>query len=93
MAITSAVLAFLEVDKLMESHGQSFNQRLNHLVFSLLLEIRLRKSRGTAGGSAIIFKAKFVDRLEITKDSCFKSMVHPGDNMEPVMTIMFPNED
>ncbi len=64
--------------------GQSTTGRLWDVLFMLLWEIQA----GAQHTSSILFRGIF-DKKEVE----LKALCHPGDNMEPVITIMFPCED
>ncbi|QZT33667.1 hypothetical protein HUR95_15795 [Caldalkalibacillus thermarum TA2.A1] len=67
---------------------QSTSGRLWDCLWMLFLAIK----RGNGGGSEIFFSF-IVNNEGEEKLVDLKAVCHPGDMMEPVITIMFPDED
>lgn len=74
-------------------------QSINGRIWDILTMLRLA-IRGNQNSSTIKFSFYCIVRSEKTgkwlqspKLCVLKSMIHAGDNGEPVMTIMMPNED
>ncbi len=90
VAVTSAVWGVLEPTEEARKLGQSETGRL----WDLLNVLRFRIRAG-ATGSEIAFKIAIDEKGNggRTKDFAFQSVCGPGDDMEPVITIMRPGED
>jgi len=88
VAITSIVWDIYVVpsDKL-EGCGQSISGRL----WDLLWMFRLKAMRSNS--SLLYFSCLFLDINEKLEEVKFKALCGPGDNAEPVITIMLPGED
>lgn len=80
VAVTSAVWDLLELD--VDDVDQSINGRLMDLLFICYVYARKTAS------SVLHFPLTIIG-----KNYRFKSICHPGDNLEPVVTIMLPEED
>lgn len=88
VALTDTVYnMFVEVPKGLEGEGQSTSGRL----WDILTMFRYAAKNGN--GSEILFKLGVRNKPGITKTITLKSVCGPGDNMEPVITIMLPEED
>lgn len=86
VALTNAVYETLRPTPEDHDDGQSIDGRLWDLL--MLFRVFAKKE----GGSEIDFYIQiYTNRKHIKAD--FKALCHPGDNMEPVITIMLPNED
>jgi hypothetical protein len=95
-------------EKLQHEAGFKFPIALTTGVYSLIEETE-RKSKGIQSYDGIVWDILFVlkaaikraasgDRINFTvrigrKDYKMYSLCGPGDNMEPVITILLPNED
>ncbi len=88
VALTSAVWDMYVVpsEKLADS-GQSIAGRL----WDLLWMFRLKAMRSNK--SLLYFSCLFLDVNEKLDEVKFKALCGPGDNAEPVITIMLPGED
>ena len=88
VALTSAVWDMYVVpsEKLADS-GQSIAGRL----WDLLWMFRLKAMRSNK--SLLYFSCLFLDVNEKLEEVKFKALCGPGDNAEPVITIMLPGED
>ena len=88
VAVTSSVWYqyILPPDKL-EACGQSVSGRL----WDLLWMFRLKAMRSNK--SLLYFSCLFLDVNEKLDEVKFKALCGPGDNAEPVITIMLPGED
>lgn len=69
--------------------GQSERGRAHDLLWMLFLAIR--KSRN--GGDRLNYEVIFLDRKRRHVTVTLKAICGPGDDGEPVMTILTPNED
>ncbi len=88
VAVTSAVWdMYIVPSEKLEGFGQSVSGRL----WDLLWMFRLKASR--TSGSQLFFPCLFLDETEKTVEANFKALCGPGDNGEPVITIMLPSED
>ena len=88
VALTSTVWDMYVVpsEKLADS-GQSIAGRL----WDLLWMFRLKAMRSNK--SLLYFSCLFLDVNEKLEEVKFKALCGPGDNAEPVITIMLPGED
>ncbi len=88
VALTSTVWDMYVVpsEKLADS-GQSIAGRL----WDLLWMFRLKAMRSNK--SLLYFSCLFLDVNEKLDEVKFKALCGPGDNAEPVITIMLPGED
>ncbi len=88
VALTSTVwdLYVVPSDKL-ENYGQSIAGRL----WDLLWMFRNYASRSS--DSLMMFSCMFLNESKHLEEVRFKSICGPGDNYEPVITIMMPWED
>lgn len=88
VALTSAVWDMYVVpSEKLEGCGQSISGRL----WDLLCMFRMRAFR--SGSSLLYFTCLFLDVNEKFDEVKFKALCGPGDNAEPVITIMLPGED
>jgi len=71
----------------LEDYGQSISGRL----WDLLWMFRLKAMRSNS--SLLYFSCLFLDENEKLDEVKFKALCGPGDNAEPVITIMLPGED
>lgn len=91
VAITKAVWdGFITPDEISQEYGQSEAGRLWDTLWMLLNAIRNDK-RGD--GQELRFKVYYLMKGDYMKDVTLKSLCHPGDDLEPVLTIMLPRED
>lgn len=88
IAVTSAVwdLYILPSEKL-ESYGQSVSGRL----WDLLWMFRMQALK--TNSSLLYFICIFLNENLKREEVKFKALCGPGDNCEPVITIMLPMED
>lgn len=88
VALTSAVwdLYIVPSDKL-EGHGQSIAGRL----WDLLWMFRMKALKTNT--SLLFYSCMFLNENEKLEEVKFKALCGPGDNFEPVITIMLPMED
>ncbi len=75
--------------------GESIAGRLWDLLWMLFVKIKASKSTSTVPGSAcdtLFFSAlfTFAGKKKLVR---MKAIIGPGDEGEPVLTIMFPSED
>ena len=90
VAVTSAVWhEFIVPDDSAREQGQSIRGRLWDLLFTLAIEIR--KNRGNTT-DILFWKVLFVIRGKLQLVT-LKSVCGPGDQLEPVITVMKENED
>ena len=88
VAVTSAVWCMYVVpSEKLEGCGQSISGRL----WDLLWMFRLKAMRSNK--SLLYFSCLFLDVNEKLDEVKFKALCGPGDNAEPVITIMLPGED
>jgi hypothetical protein len=87
-AVTSSVWYqyILPLDKL-EACGQSISGRLGDLLHML------RRKALKTNSSLLYFHCLFLGYDEKHEEVKFKALCGPGDNHEPVITIMLPHED
>lgn len=89
VAVTQAVWEqYITPDPRSEKYGQSIDGRLWDTLWMLHVAISTKKS-----SSEIHYQCIYVLKEKQRKTVTLKAMIHPGDNMEPVVTIMLPNED
>lgn len=88
-AITSGVHSVIDLGDALEEIKETYTGRFGKVLYSLLCAIK----NGQAKEDIIFFNVNLTNRLGIIKNERFKSMVHAGDNHEPVMTILLPLED
>lgn len=82
VAITDSVYNILNPGQYATKQGQSFSGRLWDCLNMLRYAIKI------SNGSTIKFKVKISGQWHE-----FKAICGPGDDAEPVITIMIPNED
>lgn len=70
-------------------YGQSERGRLWDVLS--VLNFVIRASRGST--DRVLFKVRFIMKTKQVRDIVIKSMCGPGDNAEPVITIMLRDED
>lgn len=87
LAVTSAVWQIIQPDQAAESMGESATGRLWDCLWMLLIAIK----RGSGG--AIIPFSFIVTENCLQRTVQLKAVCGPGDNMEPVITVMLPSED
>ena len=88
VAITSTVWdMYIVPSEKLEGCGQSISGRL----WDLLWMFRLKAMRSNK--SLLYFSCLFLDVNEKLDEVKFKAFCGPGDNAEPVITIMLPGED
>ena len=76
-----------------EGHGQSERGRAHDLLHMLMTHIRHRKGL-SQGGQRVDFSVLFLQEANKKPQEVeMYSMCGPGDNAEPVITIMLPHED
>lgn len=68
--------------------GQDVDGRLWDALYMLRNEIR----RGN-GGAVVVYRCYFVMKARQRRLMTLKAVCGPGDNAEPVITIMLPDED
>ncbi len=91
IAMTSAVWEkYVKIPKLAQETGQDATGRL----WDILNMLRFAIQR-SAGGDTILFKlhVRNDDRRQAPPLVTLKAVCGPGDDMEPVLTIMLPEED
>ncbi len=88
VALTSTVWEIYVVpSEKIEDHGQSISGRL----WDLLWIFRLRALKTNT--SLMYFSCMMLNEKETLEEVKFKALCGPGDNGEPVITIMLPMED
>ena len=70
--------------------GQSERGRAHDLLWMLYVNIRRSRS---AGQDLLLFKVIFLMAPEKQETVTLKAMCGPGDNGEPTLTVMLPEED
>ena len=89
VAVTEAVWkGYIVPSKESERFGQSVSGRLWDVLSVLFFEIRKNSDKAT-----IQFPIRFIMKTKQKRVVWLKAICGPGDNMEPVITIMLPNED
>ncbi|RJQ22223.1 MAG: hypothetical protein C4560_02565 [Nitrospiraceae bacterium] len=89
VAVTRAVWAdYVVPDEKARQYGQDEAGRLWDILWMLKYAIK----RG-GGGSTLLFEVRMVMKEKSMRVVKLKSMCHPGDTVEPVITIMTPDED
>ena len=73
-----------------ESFGQSERGRSHDLLWMLFVAIKASKE---AQRDQILYQVLFLQAPGKTEEVTLKAHFGPGDNGEPVVTIMLPNED
>ena len=95
VAVTAAVWNeyIVPTEHLRTNYGQSEDGRLWDTLYMLYARIK----RGKASTSRLRFEVSYMLetklRNAVQRIIVFQSVCHPGDAMEPVITIMLPNED
>ena len=88
VALTSTVWGIYVVpSEKLEGCGQSVSGRLWDLLWMFRVNALKIKS------SLLFFSCIFLNEHEIREEVKFKALCGPGDNGEPVITIMLPMED
>jgi hypothetical protein len=88
VALTSTVWDLYIVPSVkLEGHGQSIAGRL----WDLLWMFRVNALR--TNSSLLFYSCMFLNENEKPEEVKFKALCGPGDNCEPVITIMLPAED
>lgn len=89
VAVTSALwTGYIEPSKESKRFGQSESGRLWDVLSVLFLTIRQNRDKTT-----IQFPVRFIMKNRQKRVIWLKAICGPGDNLEPVITIMLPNED
>jgi hypothetical protein len=87
MAITAEVYG--ELNNIPKKHAaESFAGRLHDVLFMAFTEVK----KGKTKSQTLMFSA-IVNTDDKEKIKQYKMVIGPGDNMEPVLTIMKPHED
>lgn len=90
VACTRAVWdGYLEPPKGTEQLGQSLRGRAHDLLWMLYVAIR----KAPSSSALLTFEVIFLNRHKKHETVKLKAVCGPGDEAEPVMTIMRPNED
>ena len=88
VAVTTAVWGLYVVpSEDLESFGQSVSGRLLDLLWMFRLQALKTNS------SLLFYSCIFLNKDEKREEVKFKALCGPGDNCEPVITIMLPDED
>lgn len=89
VAVTSAVWnEYVEVPEGMEAEGQSIDGRLWDVLFMFTYAARRHN-----GGPELLYRLGVRNQPGHTSTITLKAICGPGDNGEPVITIMLQNED
>ncbi|MFN3166394.1 MAG: DUF6573 family protein [Phycisphaeraceae bacterium] len=90
VACTRAVWdGYLQPPKGTEQLGQSVRGRSHDLLW--MLYVAIRKAPGSS--EYLSFEVIFLNRRKQQETITLKAICGPGDEAEPVMTVMLPNED
>lgn len=90
VACTSALWdGYLEPPKSTEELGQSLRGRAHDLLWMLYVAIR----KSSASNDLLHFEVIFLNRRKQHETVKLKAACGPGDQGEPVLTVMLPNED
>jgi hypothetical protein len=84
VAITSGVHEIITPSAEEESLGQSFDGRLWDVLFVLVWTIKTSPKSTSEIDFVVLISEREVN---------LKAICHPGDRLEPVITIMLPDED
>jgi len=88
VAVTEAVWStYIVPDDRSRAYGQSEDGRLWDTLWMFRMAARRTE------GAIMHFKLYFIMKERLKKLVMLKAVVHPGDDMEPVITIMLPEED
>ena len=88
VALTNAVwFTYIVPDDRSRVQGQSENGRLWDALWMFSMAARRTE------GAIMYYKLHFITKEKLKRLVTLKAMVLPGDNMEPVITIMLPDED
>ncbi|MDI9561622.1 MAG: hypothetical protein QM235_10620 [Pseudomonadota bacterium] len=88
VAVTEAVWStYIVPDDRSRAYGQSEDGRLWDTLW--MFRIAARRTEG----AIMYFKLYFIMKERLKKLVTLKAVVHPGDDMKPVITIMLPEED
>ena len=94
IALTATVYgACVEIVPEHEDAGEAVNDALHTLLFEFANTIRKEKRKGNRLGNTLFFTVPVARRGEEPKIVQLKSVVGPGDDRKPVLTIMYPHED
>ena len=95
VACTSTVWnGYIVPPEAMKSWGQSERGRAHDLLWMLFVAIRSRKDKAPPEGPDLLYyEVLFQQEPEKTTTVQFKAHCGPGDQGEPVLTIMMPDED
>jgi hypothetical protein len=89
VAVTAGVWAdIIEPDAIATKHGESKSGRLWDVLWLLYVAIKMGRSAGDITTYKLIASAGGRQHIRYLKGQC-----SAGDNGEPVITIMLPNED
>jgi len=80
---------YLEPPKGTEELGQSLRGRAHDLLWMLYVAIR----KASASNDLLHFEVIFLNRRKRHETVQLKAVCGPGDQGEPVLTVMLPNED
>jgi hypothetical protein len=93
VACTSAVWALIEPTTREAEEGQSVNGRLWDVLMMLHFAIKRSRDDSDTTRFQTIFRMLGRARPGGQRTVTLKAIVGPGDDMEPVITIMLPEED
>ncbi|WP_139490052.1 DUF6573 family protein [Brevibacillus dissolubilis] len=98
ISVPTAVTSTVWHDIIVPSHsdrenGQSEDGRLWDVLWMLHVAIAMGINREAGCTSSTIYYSLLVHRNGVEGKVILKAQCHPGDNLEPVITIMMPNED
>ncbi len=87
VAITSALMnKYLEPDEENRSLGQSFEGRAWDMLFLLFIKAK-------SVSNSCVFISMEINVRSVKKTVSIKAVIGPGDTLDPVLTIMLPEED
>jgi hypothetical protein len=98
VAVTQRLHAeVLTPDPRAEAEGQSFDGRCWDALHMLHMAIKgvlpAKTQQGPGPGQTTLYQCYFIMKRRQRKLLTLKAVCGPGDNMEPVITLMLPDED
>lgn len=95
VALTSAAFAHaVAMTDAAKRAGNDPRGRLHDVLYMLLYAMKTRTPTRTAdGGQELLYNLYVVQKSTRPTRTTLKAHIGPGDNLEPVITIMLPSED
>jgi len=94
VAVTARLWAeYIANESALEAPGQSEQGRAWDVLSMLMFAVRLGRASGSETYYKVIFTMPKARKGYKQQTVVLKSLVGPGDNMEPVITIMLTDED